>query len=291
MRLRTTCVSWATSPSTSGRPLGRSSLRSALLVTAARTRSAISLTSSERSTASTLTRLRPAYARSCRHRFAAREAASRMRCRRPARRDPGDASAWAISAKPRIPQRRLLKSCAIPPARTPRLSSFWEWKARACNCCCCSAASRLSVMFRPTTSIRSVPSTVARRTLTSSQKRRPARSRTSHSNVPDSPEEARARPSACVYGEAPALSCSAVLPQSSSRVQPNISHARRLTSRMRPLARSHTAIASLTESNMVRKRCSLARRASSVRTRSAISQVSSAARSRSGLKSWRLTTP
>src|SRR4051812_44840258 len=50
----------------------------------------------------------------------------------------GDSSGRSISARlalPRIPTSRLLKSCAMPPASTPRLSSF-------CACCifACSAS-------------------------------------------------------------------------------------------------------------------------------------------------------
>ena len=37
----------------------------------------------------------------------------------------GDRPRKTSSAFVRIAVRRLLKSCAMPPARTPRLSSFW----------------------------------------------------------------------------------------------------------------------------------------------------------------------
>ncbi len=51
--------------------------------------------------------------------------------------DEGESSSRASSEWPRTAMRMLLKSCAIPPARIPRLSSF-------CVCCICRSSFILS---------------------------------------------------------------------------------------------------------------------------------------------------
>ena len=138
--------SWAGSASIDGRPSARSRRSSAFLERDAARSCPISRTVAERSTGTVASSPRPAKTSICRVSSAARRDAVWI-CSTSGRTvDGGGSSARARSVLPRMAVRRLLKSCAMPPARIPRLSSFWAWSSWRSRLRRSSSASLSAVM-------------------------------------------------------------------------------------------------------------------------------------------------
>jgi len=138
---------WVASTSTRAPALARSSSMRAWAPTLTWSTSLISVTTASSSSTSISNRPRPEYASSCRHRSAAREDAVMMWSS--AAVTPGWPPAWrrASCALPTTLASRLLKSWAMLPAISPRLSSFWAANI-FCSSARCSVRSSITAIER-----------------------------------------------------------------------------------------------------------------------------------------------
>jgi len=146
IRFMMTWRSCVASPSTGGRSAAKRYLTAARFETETSSRCDISSTTLLRFRDSMTNFPLPEYASICRVSSAARCAATSIAW---TDRRAGDSFGSSMSARPAFPRmatNRLLKSCAIPPARMPRLSSF-------CVCCICWSIRRRSSSARRTSVI------------------------------------------------------------------------------------------------------------------------------------------
>ena len=123
-RFISTCRSCVASPSTGGSDGSSWYWNVVPLATVIRSNCPVSSTRLFRSTSSMMNWPRPLYASICRASSAARCADVCTSCRCSRIGESGGSSSSARLAFPRIPTSKLLKSWAMPPASTARLSSF-----------------------------------------------------------------------------------------------------------------------------------------------------------------------